>query len=100
MRSVTGIMPPENTSWLMTATTSSGMICSADLASADSARPTIAEATVVDAMSTNNSRLRLPITAPLSTAPGPHPLPRIAIEVTIADWTTANTVNTNTLASR
>src|SRR5262245_41103759 len=53
MRSVTGIMPPENTSWDMIATTSSGMICSCDLANADSASPTIAAATVVTAMSTN-----------------------------------------------
>ena len=46
MRPVTGIMPPENTSCDMIATTSNGMICSFDLASADSARPTIAAATV------------------------------------------------------
>ena len=93
-------MPPENTSWLMIATTSSGMICSAERASADRARPTIAAATVVNAMSTNNSRLRLPITLPASTAPGPHPLPMIAMAVTIADCTTANAVNTTILASR
>jgi len=44
-RSVTGIMPPENTSRDMTDTTSIGMICSLDRASADSARPRMAEAT-------------------------------------------------------
>src|SRR5215471_16225930 len=47
MRSVTGIMPPENTSCDMTATTSRGMICSFDLAMDDSTSPSIAEATVV-----------------------------------------------------
>jgi len=36
----TGIIPPENTNWLMTATTSSGMICSLDFAKAESARGT------------------------------------------------------------
>ena len=44
-RPVTGIMPPENTSCDMIATTSSGMICSLDFASADSARPTVAAQT-------------------------------------------------------
>ena len=73
MRPVTGIMPPWNTSCDMIAITSSGMICSFDLASAESARPTIAAAMQQAAMSTNNSRLRLGITAPLVTAPGPHP---------------------------
>src|SRR5258705_12897824 len=47
MRPVTGIIPPENTSCDITATTSSGIICSFDLANADSARPTIAAATQV-----------------------------------------------------
>ncbi len=46
------IMPPENTNWDMIAITSSGMICSLDLASADNARPTIAAHTVVAATST------------------------------------------------
>ncbi|COZ56209.1 Uncharacterised protein [Mycobacterium tuberculosis] len=55
-RPVTGIMPPENTSCDMTATTSRGMICSLDLAIADSANPSIAEATQVTATSTNSSR--------------------------------------------
>ena len=101
IRPVTGIMPPENTSCDMIATTSSGMICSLDLASAESARPTIAAATQLAAMSTNSSRLRLPrITAPLSTAPGPHPLPNMVMAVTIPDCTTANTAKTKTLASR
>ena len=58
-RSVTGIMPPENTSWDITATTSSGMICSFDLASAESARPTIAAVTQVNATSAYNSRVGL-----------------------------------------
>src|SRR6516165_10276180 len=65
VRPVTGIMPPENTSCDMTATTSSGMICSLDLAMDDNTNPSIAEATVVIAMSTNSSRLGLPnATAP------------------------------------
>src|SRR6267143_250973 len=51
MRSVTGIMPPQNTSCDMIATTTSGMICSFDLASAESARPTVAAATQVAATS-------------------------------------------------
>src|ERR1700757_3625880 len=97
VRPVTGIMPPENTSCDMTATTSSGMICSLDFAMDDNTKPSIAEATVVMAMSTNSSRLGMPN----ATAPwvGP-PLPTIAIATTIADWTTANTVYTHTFASR
>src|ERR1700694_919286 len=88
-RPVTGIIPPENTSCDMIATTSSGMICSLDLATADSANPSIAEATQAEAMSTNSSRLGLPS----ATAPwvGP-PLPNTTMAVTIADCTTANTV--------
>src|SRR6202023_3743577 len=55
IRPVTGIMPPWNTNWDMIATTSSGMICSFDLASAESARPTIAAATQATATSMNTS---------------------------------------------
>ena len=88
-RSVTGIIPPENTSWLMIATTSSGMICSLDFASADSSRPRLAEATQVAAMVTNNSSDGFPnATAPWVGAP----LPQITMVVTIADCATANTV--------
>src|ERR1700712_3400974 len=47
MRPVTGIMPPENTSCDMTATTSRGMICSLVLARDDNTNPSIAEAIVV-----------------------------------------------------
>src|SRR3984957_4664013 len=89
MRAVTGIMPPENTSCDMTATTSRGMIWSLDLATADSAKPSMAEATVVNATSTNSSRPGLPIAAAPRVGP---PLPSSAITVTIADWTIANTV--------
>src|ERR1700758_1489202 len=60
MRPVTGIMPPENTSCDMIATTSSGMICSLDLAMDDNTKPSIAEATVVIATSTNSSISGLP----------------------------------------
>src|SRR6201992_418356 len=60
IRPVTGIRPPENTSCDMTATTSSGMIWSLDLATADNANPSIAEATDVAATSTNSSRPGLP----------------------------------------
>src|SRR5689334_13779461 len=64
-RSVTGIMPPENTSCDITATTSNGMICSFDLAIDDNTNPSIAEATVVIATSTNSSRFGMPnATAP------------------------------------
>src|ERR1700760_2092144 len=71
-RLVTGIMPPENTSCDMTATTSKGMICSLDLATADNAKPSIAEATHVDATSTNNSTAGFPnATAPWVGAPLP-----------------------------
>nr|VTP04372.1 hypothetical protein BIN_B_04429 [Mycobacterium kansasii] len=81
-RPVTGIMPPENTSCDITATTSSGMICSLDLAIADNASPSIAEATQVNATSANSSRPGLPN----ATAPcvGP-PLPISTMIVTIAD---------------
>ena len=88
-RLVTGIMPPENTSWLMIATTRSGMICSLDFASDDSSRPRFAEATQVAAIVTNNSRAGLP----RATAPCvPDPLPQITIAVTIADWASAKMV--------
>ena len=90
-------MPPENTNWLMIATTSSGMICSLDFASADSARPTMAAATVVAAMVTNSSRVALPSTVAPWVGP---PLPMIVIAVTIADCRTANTEYTHTLANR
>ncbi|CNN21648.1 Uncharacterised protein [Mycobacterium tuberculosis] len=65
------------------------MICSLDRASDDNNNPSIAEATVVAAMSTKSSNSGWPS----ATAPrvGP-PLPRIAMTVTIADWTMANTV--------
>src|SRR6478736_9719514 len=85
MRPVTGIMPPWNTSCDMIAITSSGMICSFDLASADSARPTIAAPTQHAATSTYNSRDRLGITAPLVTAPGPQPFPQMLIATTMPD---------------
>ena len=66
----------------MTATTSNGMIWSWDLAIADSARPTMADATVVAAMTTKSSRVGLPSnTAPWVGAP----LPRMVIAVTIED---------------
>src|SRR5882757_7954805 len=54
-RPVTGIMPPENTSCDMTATTSSGMIWSLVFANADSAKPTVAAQTVAAAMPMNSS---------------------------------------------
>ena len=58
---------------------------------ASNTSPSIAEATVVAAMSTNNSRAGLPsMTAPL-VGPG---LPSSAITVTIADWTSASARNT------
>src|SRR5215203_1060876 len=83
MRPVTGIMPPWNTSCDMIAITSSGMICSFDLAIDERAKPTIAAPTQHAATSTYNSRDRLGITAPLSTAPGPQPLPQMLIATTI-----------------
>src|SRR3954471_20498473 len=81
-RLVTGIKPPENTSCDMTATTSNGMICSLVFATDDNTNPSIAEATVVAAMSAYNSSGALPS----STAPlvGP-PLPISAITVTMPD---------------
>src|SRR5690349_25075660 len=97
MRAVTGIMPPENTSCDMTATTSNGMICSLDLATADRASPSMADATHVSATSANSSRPGLPnATAPWVGAP----FPSTAMMLTIADWTIAKTVYTQTLASR
>ncbi len=98
-RPVTGIMPPWNTSCDMIAITSSGMICSFDLASAESAKPTIAAATQQAAMSTYSSRVRLGITAPLVTAPGPHFLPHMLMATTIADCSNANPAKTKTLAN-
>src|ERR1700742_1051676 len=84
-RPVTGIMPPWNTSCDMIAITSSGMICSFDLASADSAKPVIAAATKQTATSTYSSSVRLGITTPLVTAPGPQLLPATLMPTTIAD---------------
>src|SRR5215475_14274218 len=84
-RPVTGIMPPWNTNCDMIAITSRGMICSFDLASADSARPVIAAPTQQAATSTYNSSVRGGITAPDVTAPGPHFLPHTLMPTTIAD---------------
>src|SRR5689334_4109899 len=98
MRPVTGIMPPWNTNCDMIAITSSGMICSLDLASAESANPVIAAATQQAATSTYNSRVRGGITAPCSVAPGPHFLPHTLMPTTIADCNNANPAKTNTLA--
>src|ERR1700731_205391 len=100
MRSVTGIMPPQNTSCDMIATTSSGMICSFDLASAESAKPTVAAATQATATSMNSSTVGLGNIAPLVTDPLPHPLPTTLIAVTIPACITANTVKTQILANR
>ena len=82
-------MPPENTSWLMIATTSSGMICSLDLASDDSSSPRLADATHVAAIVANNSSDGLPN----ATAPcvGP-PLPQTTMATMIADCNTAKSV--------
>src|SRR3954462_11635286 len=99
IRPVTGIMPPWNTSCDMIAITSSGMICSFDLASADRARPTIAAPTQQAATSTYNSRDRLGITTPLATAPGPHPFPNMLMATTTADCSRANPAKTKTLAN-
>src|SRR5260370_13016941 len=99
MRPVTGIIPPENTSCDITATTSSGIICSFDLASADSARPTIAATTQVAAMSLYSSTVRF-IADPVVTAPGPHFFPRTAMTTTIADCGDANNADIRTFANR
>src|SRR4051812_24581663 len=98
MRPVTGIMPPWNTSCDMIAITNSGMICSFDLANAESAKPVIAAATQQAATSTYSSRVRGGITAPLVTAPGPHFLPHTLMPTTIADCSNANPAKTKTLA--
>src|SRR5689334_8644902 len=98
MRPVTGIMPPWNTNCDMIAITSSGMICSFDLASAESAKPVIAAATQHAATPTYNSRVRGGMTAPLVTAPGPHFLPHTLMPTTTADCNHANPAKTNTLA--
>src|SRR5579875_2090988 len=82
-RSVTGIIPLENTNWAMIATTSNGRIWSLDRASADRTSPIIADTTHVDATATNNSKLPFP----RSTAPWVGaPLPSTAMSVAIADW--------------
>src|SRR5215218_6848816 len=99
-RPVTGIMPPWKTSCDMIAITSSGMICSLDLAKAESARPTIAAATQQADMSTNSSMLRLGIIEPLVTAPGPHFLPQMLMAVTMLDCRIANAAKTMTFAKR
>src|SRR6185437_16477060 len=98
IRPVTGIMPPWNTSCDMIAITSNGMICSFDLASAESAKPVIAAATQQAATSTYSSRVRGGITAPLVTAPGPHFFPHTLMPTTIADCSNANRAKTKTLA--
>ena len=82
----------------MIAMTSSGMICSFDLASAESAKPVIAAATQQAATSTYSSRVRGGITAPLVTAPGPHFFPHMLMPTTIADCSNANPAKTKTLA--
>src|ERR1700722_10764905 len=94
-RSVTQIMPPENTSCDMIDTTSIGIICSWVWASADSAMPSSAAPTHVAATVTNSSKSTLPS----STAPESGlPQPMTEIAVAIAAWTIANTENTTILA--
>ena len=53
-------MPPASTSCDMIDTTSSGMICSFDCATAESSSPRIADATQVPATVTNNENVELP----------------------------------------
>src|SRR6202166_1643963 len=96
-RCATGIIPPQNTSCEMTNTTSIGMICSLDRASADSASPSTAPATEVPATFRNSPTLALPTTT--SPCVGP-PLPYTTIATRIADWMIAGVEYTRTLASR
>lgn len=81
----------------MSDTTSSGMICSLERASADSSSPSIAAATHVAATATNSSRVAFP-----SSTAGRlgAPLPITTMAVAIAACTTANTQNTAIFASR
>src|ERR1700712_3351334 len=91
-RPVTGIRPPENTNCDMIATTSSGMICSLDLANADSARPTVAAHTVAAAIPMNNSMVAAVSDEPRKRPPFLGvPTPMSVIAVTMLDCTIANT---------
>src|SRR6185312_6453148 len=90
-RCATGIMPPQNTSWEMTSTTSIGMIWSLERASADSARPSMAPVMLVPAIVRKSSTVGLPSTK--SPWVGP-PLPWTTIVTSIADWMTAAVVYT------
>src|SRR5579875_490327 len=90
-RPVTGIIPPQSTNCDMIDTTSSGMICSLVCASADSSRPSIAEATQVPATVTNSENVELPKNGGLAVG---APLPNRTMKVAIAACPVANTKNT------
>ena len=96
-RPVTGIRPPASTSCSMSDTTSSGMICSLERATAERSRPSIAAATHVAATPVNSSRVALPSSTAGRVG---GPLPRTTMAVAMAAWMTANVQNTKTLASR
>ena len=81
----------------MIETTSSGMICSLDCATADSIRPRMADATQVPATVTNNEKVELSKNGGCAVG---APLPILTITVAIAAWTVAKTQKTKTLASR
>ena len=80
----------------MTVTTSSGITCSPDRATADKARPTTTQAHVVRAMSTTSSTLPEGITLP---APG-LPLPIRTTRTSTNDCTIAAAQNTTIFAVR
>ena len=78
-------------------TTSRGMICSLDCATAESIRPRMAEATQVPATVTNSENVELPKNCGCAVG---APLPSLTMIVAIAACVVANAQNTATLASR
>src|SRR5579884_2683546 len=97
-RPVTGIpIPPQSTNCDMIDTTSSGMICSLELARADSSRPSIADATQVAATVRKSENVALPKKGGCAVG---APLPSRTMAVAIAAWIVAKTEKTRTLAKR
>ena len=79
-RPVTGIMPPENTNWAITSTTSNGIVCSPDFTNAEPTSPNNAEVHAVSQIANTSSGMPESVTTPWS-GPG---LPRLTAVVRIA----------------
>ena len=73
------------------------MICSLDVATAESTSPSVAEATQVPATVTNSENVELSKNGGCAVG---APLPSLTMRVAIAAWMVAKTKNTASLAIR